>query len=106
VHSAQASGQTARVSIVNASGDDKARDSAAVQVTNGGLNLVPGSDKAPSTQPTSEIRYTDDARQGAAKSLASSLGLPDSAVKKTTDVQNADIVIVLGKDYQVPKPQQ
>ncbi|AUG77191.1 hypothetical protein CFP65_2355 [Kitasatospora sp. MMS16-BH015] len=106
VHSAQAGGQTARVSIVNASGDDKARDSAGVQVTNSGLNLVPGSDKASSTQPTSEIRYTDDARQGAAKSLASSLGLPESAVKKTTDVQNADIVVVLGKDYQVPKQQQ
>ncbi|MER5639232.1 LytR C-terminal domain-containing protein [Kitasatospora sp. NPDC002227] len=106
VHSAQSTSGTARVSIINATGDDKARDSAIVQITNAGLSAVPSSDKAPATQPTSEVRYTDDSRQGVAKSLASSLGLPDSAVKKSTDVQNADIVLVLGKDYQVPKQPQ
>ncbi|WP_441246137.1 LytR C-terminal domain-containing protein [Kitasatospora sp. McL0602] len=105
VHSAQSKGGVARVSIVNASGNDLAAASATVQVTNAGLNAIPSGGKAPAAQATSEIRYTDDSRQAVAQSLATSLGLPDSAVKKSADVQNADIVVVLGKDYQGGKGQ-
>ncbi|MGK4583335.1 LCP family protein [Kitasatospora sp. HPMI-4] len=104
VHKAQSSGGTARVSILNASGSDQAATSALVQVSNAGLNALP-SGKASGTQATSEIRYTDDARAAAAKSLAMTLGLPESVVKKTTEAQNADLVVVLGKDYQPGKSQ-
>ncbi|MFE7194852.1 LytR C-terminal domain-containing protein, partial [Kitasatospora sp. NPDC057541] len=94
----------ARVSLVDATGNDQAAAAAQVQVVNAGLTFVPGGAKG-TPQPASEIRYTDDARQAAAKSLATSLNLPETAVKKVTDAQNADLVVVLGKDYAPPKTQ-
>ncbi|MGA5822111.1 LCP family protein [Kitasatospora sp. NPDC094028] len=94
----------ARVSIQDATGNDQAAAAAQVQVTNAGLTFIPGGSKT-APQATSEIRYTDDARQAAAKSLATSLGLPDTAAKKVGDAQNADLVVVLGRDYQPPKNQ-
>ncbi|WP_344343361.1 LytR C-terminal domain-containing protein, partial [Kitasatospora putterlickiae] len=94
----------ARVSIQDATGNDQTAAAAQVQVVNAGLTFVPGGAKG-APQATSEIRYTDDARQAAAKSLATSLSLPETAVKKVTDAQNADLVVVLGKDYTPPKPQ-
>ncbi|MFJ6380674.1 LCP family protein, partial [Kitasatospora sp. NPDC092039] len=105
VKSAAAGDAPARVAVQDASGSDAAAAAAQVQIVNSGLTFIPGGAKA-APQPTSEIRYTDDARQGAAKSLATSLGLPDTAVKKVTgDTQNADLLVVLGKDYQPPKAQ-
>ncbi|MFF3074364.1 LytR C-terminal domain-containing protein [Kitasatospora sp. NPDC057904] len=104
VKSAVAGDAPARVSVQDASGNDQAAASAQVQIVNAGLTFIPGGAKG-APQATSEIRYTDDARQAAAKSLATSLGLPDTAVKKVGDAQNADLVVVLGKDYQPPKNQ-
>ncbi|WP_344438029.1 LytR C-terminal domain-containing protein, partial [Kitasatospora nipponensis] len=101
VHLAAATGAPARVGILDGSGNDAAATAAQVQVINSGLNYVSTS-KGPA-QATTEIRYTDDGRLAAAKSLAASLGLPDGVVKKVTDAQTADLVLVLGKDYQVPK---
>ncbi|MER7757233.1 LytR C-terminal domain-containing protein [Kitasatospora sp. NPDC097643] len=94
----------ARVSLQDATGNDQAAAAAQVQIVNAGLTFIPGGSKAPA-QAASEIRYTDDARQAAAKSLATSLGLPETAAKKVGDAQNADLVVVLGKDYQPPKGQ-
>ncbi|MER6303977.1 LytR C-terminal domain-containing protein [Kitasatospora sp. NPDC001539] len=102
VKSAAAGDAAARVSLQDATGNDAAAAAAQVQIVNSGLTFIPGGAKT-AAQATSEIRYTDDARQAAAKSLATSLGLPDSAVKKVGDAQNADLVVVLGKDYQPPK---
>ncbi|MEU1288326.1 LytR C-terminal domain-containing protein, partial [Kitasatospora sp. NPDC005856] len=105
VKSAAAGDAPARVALQDASGNDASAAAAQVQIVNSGLTFIPGGAKA-APQPASEIRYTDDARQGAAKSLATSLGLPDTAVKKVTgDTQNADLMVVLGKDYQPPKNQ-
>ncbi|WP_033820970.1 LytR C-terminal domain-containing protein, partial [Kitasatospora sp. MBT63] len=95
-------GGTSRVSVVNASGNDQNATAAGVQVTNAGLELVPSTAKA-AAQAASEIRYTDDAKASDAKALAGALGLPETVVKKVTDPQNADLVVVLGKDYQAPK---
>ncbi|WP_329564148.1 LCP family protein [Kitasatospora sp. NBC_01266] len=104
VHLAAATSAPARVSIVDASGSGGANAQAAqVQVVNAGLNFVPGGGTAPSPQATTEIDYTDDSRQAAAQSLATTLGLPAGAVKKVGTAQTADIVVVLGKDYQPPK---
>ncbi|MFF8769226.1 LytR C-terminal domain-containing protein [Kitasatospora sp. NPDC015120] len=91
-----------RVSLQDATGNDQAAAAAQVQVVNAGLTFVPGGAKG-APQAASEIRYTDDARQAAAKSLATSLNLPETAVKKVTEAQNADLVVVLGKDYAPPK---
>ncbi|MFJ8041559.1 LytR C-terminal domain-containing protein [Kitasatospora sp. NPDC096147] len=102
VGKAKAATATTRVSILNASGSDEAATTAAVQVTNGGLEVLPTGAKA-AVQPASEIRYTDDAKQAAAKSLATALGFKEEAVKKVTGAQNADLVVVLGKDYTAPK---
>ncbi|MFF2038868.1 LCP family protein [Kitasatospora sp. NPDC058170] len=101
---ATAGDAAARVSIQDGSGNDQAAAAAQVQVVNAGLTFLPGGAKT-AAQPTSEIRYTDDARQAAAKSLAISLNLPETAAKKVTDPQNADLLVVLGKDYQPPKTQ-
>lgn len=102
---AAAAGDTpARVAIQDATGNDQSAAAAQVQVVNAGLTFIPGGAKA-TPQATSEIRYTDDARQAAAKSLALSLNLPETAAKKVTDAQNADLLVVLGKDYQPPKAQ-
>ncbi|MBO1417135.1 LytR C-terminal domain-containing protein [Streptomyces sp. FH025] len=104
VKSAASADAPARVSLQDASGNDAAAAAAQVQIVNSGLTFVPGGAKT-APQAASEIRYTDDARQAAAKSLATSLGLPDTAVKKTGDAQTADLLVVLGKDYQPPKNQ-
>ncbi|MFJ2808828.1 LCP family protein [Kitasatospora sp. NPDC087271] len=104
VKSAASADAPARVSLQDATGNDQAAAAAQVQIVNSGLTFLPGGSKA-AAQAASEIRYTDDARQAAAKSLAISLGLPDTAVKKVGDAQNADLVVVLGKDYQPPKSQ-
>ncbi|MFJ9440317.1 LytR C-terminal domain-containing protein [Kitasatospora sp. NPDC101235] len=105
VKSAATGDAPARVALQDASGNDAAGAAAQVQIVNSGLTFIPGGVKA-APQAASEIRYTDDARQGAAKSLATSLGLPDTVVKKVTgDTQNADLLVVLGKDYQPPKTQ-
>ncbi|MFC8717015.1 LCP family protein [Kitasatospora sp. NPDC057198] len=94
-------GGSTRVTLVNASGSDHSVDGAQVAVINAGMDPLPSSAKAPE-QATSEIRYTDDAQQPSALTLATSMGLPDSVVKKVTDTQNADLVLVIGKDYQPP----
>ncbi|MEU6235506.1 LCP family protein [Kitasatospora sp. NPDC047058] len=104
VKAATAGDAPARVSVQDATGNDQAAAAAQVQVINAGLTFVPGGAKT-APQAASEIRYTDDARQAAAKSLAVSLNLPETAVKKVTDAQNADLLVVLGKDYQPPKAQ-
>ena len=104
VHSADSGDSAPRVAIQDATGNDQAAAAAQSQVTDAGLTYVPGSARS-TPQATSEIRYTDDARQEAAKSLAISLNLPATAVKKVADAQSADLLVVLGKDYQPPKAQ-
>nr|WP_255519070.1 LytR C-terminal domain-containing protein [Kitasatospora sp. SID7827] len=99
--SVKGTGGSTRVTVVNASGSDTSGAAAKVAVINSGMDPLPSSAKAPE-QAVSEIRYTDDAKQPAALTLATSMGLPDSVVKKITDAQNADLVLVIGKDYQPP----
>ncbi|MFJ1701888.1 LytR C-terminal domain-containing protein [Kitasatospora sp. NPDC088346] len=97
-----AGGTATRVSFVNASGNDQNATTAGIQAVNAGLELVPSTAKT-AAQATTEIRYTDDSRAADAKALAGALGLPETAVKKASEAQNADLVVVLGKDYQPPK---
>lgn len=95
------SGATAaRVAITDATGSGNKVNLAEAAVVNGGFTLVPGSSKAPSTQSTSSITYSDASRAADAKQLAQDLGLPNTVVTKVTSAQSADLVVVLGKDYE------
>ncbi|WP_225844633.1 LCP family protein [Streptomyces sp. HPF1205] len=99
--SGASSGQP-RVTISDASGKAKAASIAQAAIVNGGTyTYVPGA-KASGTQALSQVLYADPARLAAAKDVAATLGLPTSAVKKGTVPANADISVVLGRDY---KPQ-
>jgi hypothetical protein len=89
----------ARVSVVNASGVAADGNLAGAAVVNGGYDLVPGTTTARTVQAESTISYTDDARAADARQLAEDLDLPATAVRKVTTTQNADLVVVLGRDY-------
>ncbi|MFF7195877.1 LytR C-terminal domain-containing protein [Streptomyces sp. NPDC008079] len=90
----------ARVQIKDATGDKKSGPMAQAAIVNGGTyTYVPGG-TADKSQALSQIVYGDDARLAAAKDVASTLGLPASAVKKGTVPATADISVVLGKDYK------
>jgi anionic cell wall polymer biosynthesis LytR-Cps2A-Psr (LCP) family protein len=98
----QSSGSSAqpRVLVRDATGSSKNASMAQAAIVNGGTYAyVPGG-KADSTEPASQVLYADPARLAAAKDVASTLGLPASAVKKGTVPSNADVVVVLGKDYK------
>ncbi|MEZ0091581.1 LytR C-terminal domain-containing protein [Streptacidiphilus sp. EB129] len=99
--SANGGGPTvARVAVQDASGSSNKVNLADAAVINGGFTLVPGTAKAASTQATTTISYTDDARAADARTLASALGLPASVVRKVTTSQDADLLVVLGQDYK------
>lgn len=99
--SAGASAQ-ARIAIKDATGSSKAASMAQAAIVNGGsYAYVPGG-KAAATEAKSVITYTDPARLAAAKDVAATLGLPATAVRKGTVPSNADVMVVLGKDYKLP----
>ncbi|MFD7729940.1 LytR C-terminal domain-containing protein [Kitasatospora phosalacinea] len=102
IGSAKGTGGSTRVAMVNASGSDASGTGAQAAVINAGMDVLPSSAKGPE-QATSEIRYADDAVRPAALTLATSMNLPDSVVKKATEAQNADLVLVVGKDYRPPE---
>ncbi|MEW2517996.1 LCP family glycopolymer transferase [Actinacidiphila alni] len=90
----------ARVLIKDASGDKKNGPLAQAAIVNGGTyTYVPGGTGSTS-QAASQVVYADPARLAAAKDVASTLGLPASAVKKGTVPATADIAVTLGKDYK------
>jgi anionic cell wall polymer biosynthesis LytR-Cps2A-Psr (LCP) family protein len=98
----QSSGSSAqaRVLVKDATGSSKNASMAQAAIVNGGTYAyVPGG-KASSTESTSQVLYTDPARLAAAKDVASTLGLPAGAVKKGTVTANADLVVLLCKDYK------
>jgi anionic cell wall polymer biosynthesis LytR-Cps2A-Psr (LCP) family protein len=89
-----------RVVIKDATGNSKSAAMAQAAIVNGGTyTYVPGG-KAATAQPLSQVLYADPAREAAAKDVATTLGLPASAVKKGTVPTNADISVVLGKNYK------
>ncbi len=91
-----------RVEIEDASGSAKSAAMAQAAIVNGGsYSYVPGG-KATGAQSTSTVTYADAAHLAAAKDVAATLGLPAGSVKKGTVPSNADVLVVLGKDY---KPQ-
>jgi anionic cell wall polymer biosynthesis LytR-Cps2A-Psr (LCP) family protein len=100
----QASGASAqaRIEIKDATGNSKAAAMAQAAIVNGGTYTYVAGGKAGSTQAVSEVTYADPAELAAAKDVAQTLGLPASAVKKGAVPPNADVMVVLGKDYKLP----
>ncbi len=93
-----APGGAPRVAVQNASGDKAAGSAAQVAVVNSGFTYVDAG--TASVQAASQVRYTGDAQAAAAKEIAKTLGLPASAVAKGKGAANADITVVLGRDYK------
>ncbi|MGW1978323.1 LytR C-terminal domain-containing protein [Streptomyces sp. NPDC001889] len=90
-------GDAVRVGIRNATGTDKATETARVSLVNGGYAVV-DSGKG-DTATTSKVTYGDDARKEEAAEVAKTLGLPASAVQKGDQAPNADVGVVLGQDF-------
>ncbi|MBT2386292.1 LCP family protein [Streptomyces sp. ISL-11] len=88
-----------RVSVKNATGNKGATGSALVTLVNGGYTVVDGGSAGPA-EAASAVTYADDARAAEAKEVAKTLGLPAGAVKKAKGAGNADVTVVLGKDYK------
>lgn len=92
-------GAAPRVGLKDASGDEKTQVAAKAALLNGGYDFVDGG-KADKTAATSQITYQDDAHKDRAIEVAKTLGLPETAVKKGENAVNADVVVILGKDYK------
>ncbi|MER7397034.1 LCP family protein [Streptomyces sp. NPDC000151] len=90
---------TARVSVRNASGSQKAVGQAQAALVNGGYSFV-DSGTASGSLSASQVTYGDEAHQPRAEEVAKTLGLPSSAVRKGKVASNADITVVLGHDYK------
>ncbi len=86
------------VAVENGSGDPKAPGAAQVQIVNSGDTYVDGGQAAP--RATSEVLYTAVSNASAAKELATTLGLPAREVRKGAGSANADITVMLGRDYR------
>lgn len=90
---------TARVAVRNATGTKAATGTAQVALLNGGYSFVDdGTDSV--ARATSEVTYADAAQKAKATEVAKTLGLPASAVKQGKGASNADITVVLGRDYR------
>ncbi|MGW6861347.1 LCP family protein [Streptomyces xanthophaeus] len=92
-------GAAPRVGLKDATGDEKTQVAAKAALLNGGYTFVDGG-KADKTAASSQITYQDDAQRDRAIEVAKTLGLPETAVKKAENAVNADVVVVLGKDYK------
>ncbi|MFF3907035.1 LytR C-terminal domain-containing protein [Streptomyces sp. NPDC001848] len=91
-------GDAVRVGIKNATGSQAAAERARVVLVNGGYTSVDaGTGPA---QATSQVTYADDGDKQNAIEVAKTLGLPTTAVKKGTGASNANVSVVLGKDFK------
>ncbi|MFH0244380.1 LytR C-terminal domain-containing protein [Streptomyces sp. HK10] len=92
-------GATPRVSLKDATGDEKAANNARVALVNGGYTVV-GGGSADSAQATTRVTYSDAGDRAGAEEVARTLGLSEKAVAEGKGAANADITVVLGRDYE------
>ncbi|WP_369379043.1 LCP family protein [Streptomyces sp. cg36] len=90
---------TVRVGVANGSGSAKAADTARITLVNGGYSVIDAGGAG--TQTASTVTYGDIAQKAKAEEVAKTLGLPAGAVKQGKAAANADVSVVLGKDYKV-----
>lgn len=87
------------VSVQNAGGTKSDTEDARVVLLNGGFTFLDGG-TASAAQATSQVLYADAADKENATEVAKTLGLPTSTVKKGKVAGNADVSVVLGRDYE------
>ncbi|MFJ8583925.1 LCP family protein [Streptomyces sp. NPDC093595] len=92
-------GSAVRVGVRNASGDAEATEAARIVLVNGGYAVIDGG-KAAGTESSTQVLYGDAAHKAKAEEVAKTLGLPAGAVDKGTPPANADVMVVLGQDYE------
>ncbi|PKV85697.1 LCP family protein [Streptomyces sp. TLI_146] len=92
-------GAAVRVGVSNASGNPKAADKARVDLVNGGYAVIDAG--GASTAASSSVTYGDTGQKAKAEEVAKTLGLPAGAVKQGKAAANADVTVVLGKDYKI-----
>lgn len=90
-----------RVGIKNATGSTRGTESARVQLVNGGYAFVDGG--RADTVASSAVVYGAAEDKAKAVEVAKTLGLPESAAEKGKPAANADVTVVLGQDYEIPK---
>ncbi|MGW0699365.1 LytR C-terminal domain-containing protein [Streptomyces sp. NPDC002867] len=96
--SAPEQGAAVRVGVKNATGDDKAAETARISLVNGGYTVIDGGKADPAS--ASQVTYGDEAQKAKAQEVAKTLGLPADAVKKGKTAANADVSVVLGSDFE------
>ncbi|MFV0129941.1 LCP family protein [Streptomyces sp. HMX112] len=96
--SAPEQGAAVRVGVRNASGNGDATEAARIVLVNGGYAVIDGgkADRASSSQ----VIYGDPAQKAHAEEVAKTLGLPAGAVQRGTAAANADVTVLLGRDYR------
>ncbi|MGW1791484.1 LytR C-terminal domain-containing protein [Streptomyces tubercidicus] len=94
-----APGATARVAVRNATGNKAFTGKAQVALLNGGYSFVDDG-AAGAAAATSRITYAEAAQKARAAEVAKTLGLPAGAVTQGKGAANADITVVLGRDYK------
>lgn len=87
-----------RVGVKNASGSKGAGQEARISLVNGGYTFVDGG-AGSTAQAASQVTYAEADKKTQATEVAKTLGLPDSAVRKGKTAPNADVSVVLGRDY-------
>lgn len=92
-------GSAVRVSVQNASGVKDNTEKTRVTLVNGGFTFIDGGTAAGASA-TSKVVYSDTADKDNATEVAKTLGLPTSSVSKGQTGANADVSVVLGKDYK------
>ncbi|MCF4138284.1 LytR C-terminal domain-containing protein [Streptomyces sp. Tue 6430] len=88
------------VSVQNADGSKATTEDARVVLLNGGFTFLDGGTAPGGTASTSKVLYADAAAKENATEVAKTLGLPETVVAKGTVPANADVLVVLGKDYE------
>ncbi|GAA2499739.1 LCP family protein [Streptomyces longisporus] len=91
-------GSGVRVSVQNASGVKDNTEKARVVLLNGGFTFLEGG-TAPASA-TSKVVYTDAADKENAAEVAKTLGLPAASVTKGQATGNANVSVILGRDYK------
>ncbi|MCW7947166.1 membrane protein [Streptomyces hygroscopicus] len=92
------SGDAVRVGIRNDTGSKSATEQARVVLVNGGYTVIDAG--TGTAQSASEIIYADDREKQNAIEVAKTLGLPTSSVQKGKLDSNANVSVVLGRNYR------
>lgn len=97
-------GSAVRVSVQNASGVKDDTEKARVVLLNGGFSFLEAG-TSPAARSTSQVIYADAKDKQNATEVAKTLGLPAGSVTKGTVTSNADVSVVLGRDYKATSGQ-